>query len=279
REIIVASTTASDAFGSVRRLSAETMRDRIIHRESLKHFTLRGEATQRLDAMSDGVFALAIAMLLLSSSVPQHFQELLDFVYDAVPFFVCMLFVFWIWQEQATFFLRYGIYDGKATRLNFVLLFFVLFYVFPLKFLMSWMLKYFALVLGWLTIDKSYATEIRALGEVISWDNVPILMLIYGIGFVSIFGVLWLMYRYALQKKGILKLTDIETLETQLKIAQQGICVFAGSLSCSLAIIGIVFNLYWVGAFLAGVVYNLVWILMIPRVRQYQRKLEILLKK
>ena len=67
------------------------MRKKIIYRESLKHFTLRGESTQRLDAISDGVFALAVAMLLLSSSVPQHFEELFVFLYDAVPFFVCML--------------------------------------------------------------------------------------------------------------------------------------------------------------------------------------------
>ncbi|MEN0046942.1 MAG: TMEM175 family protein [Bacteroidota bacterium] len=254
------------------------MRKKIIHRESLKHFTLRGEATQRLDAMSDGVFALAVAMLLLSSSVPQHFEELLDFVYDAVPFFICMLFVFWIWQEQATFFLRYGIYDGKITRLNFMLLFFVLFYVFPLKFLMSWMLKYFAYAIAWVAIDKSYVENIQALGKVIAWNNVPTLMLIYGIGFLSIFGLLWLMYRYALQKKALLELTEVEILETQFKIDQQWICVLTGSISCGLALIGIVFDQYLIGTLLAGLVYNLVWILMIPLVKSYQKKSEDLLK-
>lgn len=254
------------------------MRKKIIYRESLKHFTLRGESTQRLDAISDGVFALAVAMLLLSSSVPQHFEELLVFVYDAVPFFVCMLFVFWIWQEQATFFLRYGIYDGKTTRLNFILLFFVLFYVFPLKFLMSWMLKYFAYAIGWLAIDESYVEDIQALGKVIAWNNVPTLMLIYGIGFLSIFGLLWLMYRYALQKQELLALTEVEILETRLKIDQQRICVLTGFLSCSLAIIGIVFDQYLVGTLFAGLVYNLIWIWMIPMVKTYNKKLETLLK-
>ncbi|MEL6942864.1 MAG: TMEM175 family protein [Bacteroidota bacterium] len=255
------------------------MRKKIIYRESLKHFTLRGESTQRLDAISDGVFALAVAMLLLSSSVPQHFEELLVFVYDAVPFFVCMLFVFWIWQEQATFFLRYGIYDGKTTRLNFILLFFVLFYVFPLKFLMSWLLKYFAYAIGWLAIDESYIEYIQALGQVIAWENVPTLMLIYGLGFLCIFSLLWLMYRYALRKKDLLELTKIEILETQLKIDQQWICMLAGFLSCSLALIGIVFNKYLIGTFFAGLVYNLVWILMIPKVKQYKRTIATLLEE
>ncbi|MEM0994284.1 MAG: TMEM175 family protein [Bacteroidota bacterium] len=246
------------------------MRNKIIQSNSLKNFTLRGADTQRLDAISDGVFALAVAMLLLSSSVPQHFEELMAFVYDAIPFFICMLFVFWIWREQAIFFLRYGIYDGKTTRLNFVLLFFVLFYVFPLKFLMSWLFKYFAYALAWATIDKSYLTNIQSLGEVIAWNDVPLLMLVYGLGFVSIFALLWLMYRYALQKKELIDLSEIERLETQFKIDQQWICVLTGLVSCSLVLLGMVLNQYWIGAFLAGTAYNLVWILMIPKRRQYR---------
>lgn len=41
----------------------------------------------------------------------------------------------WIWFEQHKFFRRYGLQDGTTVTLNVILLFVVLFYVYPLKFL------------------------------------------------------------------------------------------------------------------------------------------------
>ncbi|MDH3708613.1 MAG: TMEM175 family protein [Cyclobacteriaceae bacterium] len=73
---------------------------------ALEHFEVRGDGSSRLEALSDGVFALAIAILLLSSSVPKNFQELWAFVVDIVPFGICMLFIYWIWRQQVTFFMR-----------------------------------------------------------------------------------------------------------------------------------------------------------------------------
>ena len=43
--------------------------------------------------------------------------------------------VSWIWHQHNLFFRRYGLQDAWTTFLNCVLLFVVLFYVFPLKFL------------------------------------------------------------------------------------------------------------------------------------------------
>ena len=50
------------------------------------HFRVRETGGSRLEALSDGVFALAIAILLISSSVPSNYQELLLFVQDIIPF-------------------------------------------------------------------------------------------------------------------------------------------------------------------------------------------------
>jgi len=242
-----------------------------MYSQALKGFQLRGEATHRLDSISDGVFALAIAMLLLSSSVPQHFDELIDFVFDAIPFFICMIFVFWIWQEQSTFFLRYGIYDDKVIRLNFGLLFFVLFYVFPLKFFMTWLSQYIIYGVGMSFDQEAYFSKIYALREVISWGNVPLLVLIYGIGFTSIFFILRQMYRYALQEQNTLELSKVELLKTKFKMEQQTICFTVGILSIIISGLGIIFKFYAVSSFLAGMIYNLIWILILPKVKQYKK--------
>ena len=107
-------------------------RQKLLRPKSLRHFQLRGGQGHRLESMSDSVFGLAIAILLLASSVPKNFTELLHFVCDALPLFICMIFIYHIWHQQAVFFLRYGLYDNITIRLNLMLLFLVLFYAYPL---------------------------------------------------------------------------------------------------------------------------------------------------
>jgi hypothetical protein len=43
----------------------------------------------------------------------------------------------WLWYEHVRFFRRYGLQDGFTIVINAVLLFVILFYVYPLKFLFS----------------------------------------------------------------------------------------------------------------------------------------------
>ena len=109
----------------------------------LEHFRLRGINGTRMDGLTDGVFALAIAVLLISSQVPKNYNELLQFIYDLLPFSICIIFIYWIWRSLTVFNLRYGMQGSKTSHIKMALLFFVLFYVYPLKFLMTWQTKYF----------------------------------------------------------------------------------------------------------------------------------------
>lgn len=52
-------------------------------------------------------------------------------------FAVCFGILFWVWYDHYRFFRRYGLDDGLTTTLTGVLLFIVLFYVYPMKFLFS----------------------------------------------------------------------------------------------------------------------------------------------
>ena len=56
-------------------------------RENLNNsgFKLRGVGATRIEALSDGVFAIAIALLLISASFPETYAELRIFMYDFIP--------------------------------------------------------------------------------------------------------------------------------------------------------------------------------------------------
>ena len=83
-----------------------------------KEFRHRGEEPGRLENFSDAVFALAITLLLISTSPPTNFQQIQRFVIDLIPFFLCVVFIMLIWYEHYIFYLRYGLRHGKIIVLN-----------------------------------------------------------------------------------------------------------------------------------------------------------------
>lgn len=76
-------------------------------------FEYRGESQTRIEALSDGVFALAIALLILSSSVPERFDELLLSLENLIPFAICITLLMLIGYEHYLFFIRYGLQSPK----------------------------------------------------------------------------------------------------------------------------------------------------------------------
>jgi len=90
---------------------------------------------------------------------------------DAVfAFAVCFAILFWVWYDHYRFFRRYGLDDGVTTALTGALLFIVLFYVYPMKFLFSTL------------FDQLFGA---APANAIQDRQVPLLMLVYGAGFIS----------------------------------------------------------------------------------------------
>ena len=69
------------------------------------------------------------------SQAPTSYAELMDRMIGAVPFACCFALLVWIWSEHNAFFRRFGLQDGYTIVLNSVLLFVVLLYVYPLKFM------------------------------------------------------------------------------------------------------------------------------------------------
>jgi uncharacterized membrane protein len=79
------------------------------------------------------VFAFAVTLLIVSLEVPKSFEELIVTMRGFVAFGICFFLLMLIWHEQNIFFRRYGLHDTITITLNAILIFLVLFYVYPLK--------------------------------------------------------------------------------------------------------------------------------------------------
>lgn len=151
-------------------------------------FQLRGHEVKRIETFSDAVFAFAVTLLIVSLEVPHTFDELMTTMRGFFAFGICFTLLVLIWHEQHVFFRRYGMDDTWTIALNCALIFIVLFYVYPLKFL-------FSLIFS----DSIYGSGKSPFS--IETNQFPLLMVIYGVGFILIYFILTLLYAHALEKR------------------------------------------------------------------------------
>ena len=181
--------------------------------KQVDHFRLRGKDHTRIEGLSDGVFAIAIALLLISSDIPETFDQLVVFMYDFVPFGATITLLMLLWYEHYTFFIRYGLKDATTVFINTILLFLVLFYVYPLKFLFKTLFQLFS---GLITGNREKLEQLFT--ETILPEDTSTLMIIYGLGAASIFLTYTLLYIFALNRREILGLNAFEVFQTRSKI-------------------------------------------------------------
>lgn len=210
-------------------------------------FRLRGKEPGRLENFSDAVFALAITLLLISTSPPANFEQIKRFAFDIIPFVMCIVLIILIWHEHYLFFARYGLRSGKVVALNTLFLVIVLFYVYPLKFLTKLSLFVVAYLFD---IDWLWET----LRSMIQAQDMADLMIIYGIGAASIFLVLMMMYRFAYKKAEELQLTELEKFDTRASIRSNFLMAIVPIISVLLAWI---LKPYWIAGMISGFSYFL----------------------
>ena len=201
----------------------------------------RRSEPSRIEALSDGVFAFALTLLVVSLEVPGTLDELLadlsGFGAFAVSFGALML----IWAVHNGFFRRYGLQDEWTMILNGCLLFVVLFYVFPLKF-----------VAAGLTGHIFGFGDYGRMPAVASLDELSTLFLLYSLGFVLIFVFVSLMYAHAARKAEPLRLDDVELHEANMLKRHYAIFVLVGLVSISVTLLGV-----WVEFGFPGWIYTL----------------------
>lgn len=141
----------------------------------------------RIEAFSDAVFGFALTLLVVSLEVPRTYDDMMTSVRALPAFAASFAILLMIWQEHHQFFRRYGVHDGPTIWINGLLLFVVLFYVYPLKFLMTMLLGPEGVLLGG-----------RPAG--VTGHQVPGLMVMYGAGFISVFVLLAALHCRALTR-------------------------------------------------------------------------------
>jgi len=186
-------------------------------------FRWRGEDVSRIEGFSDSVFAFAITLLVVSLEVPKTFEELLQTMRGFFAFAICFYLLLLVWYEHYKFFRRYGLRDIQTLFLNSALLFLVLMYVYPLKFLFT------------MLIDQLFGF---AQNETIEVSQLPLLMVIYGAGFVAIQLVFVLMYLRAYSLRATLELDARELSVTREEIQGCLLNISVGLLSVAIAILG-----------------------------------------
>jgi uncharacterized membrane protein len=142
-------------------------------------------------------------------------------------FAVCFAMLLLVWHEHHEYFRRVGLQDGPTVWLNGALLFVVMIYIYPLKFL-------FALLAGPDGMLRGVRDQ-----RMIRYDQLPQLMLVYGLGFIAIFVLLAAMYYRGWRKRVAAAGRDDEG--ARLLIGQIGHCfvyVGVGALSIAIAMVG-----------------------------------------
>lgn len=194
------------------------------HRTGLlpeKYFRWRGGEITRLEAFCDVVFGFALTLLVVSLEVPRNYAELMTAMRGFVPFAVCFAQLVLIWRGHYMFSRRYGLEDPLTVFLNVSLLFVVLFYVYPLKFVFTFL---FLQIIG--------AAPPGSLDE----TQASVVMRIYAVGFAAVFILFALMYAHAYKFRRALGLTPAEEQETRNEVQENILMAMIAALSFGLAI-------------------------------------------
>jgi uncharacterized membrane protein len=218
-----------------------------------KNFRWRGGEITRLEGFTDAVFAFAVTLLVVSLEVPHTFAELIDAMKGFVAFAICFAILTQVWYFHYKFSRRYGLQTVYTIVLNAALIFVVLFYVYPLKFL-------FTMSVGALSGGRTVPLE--QLGHMIkSQHELFMLWMIYSAGVIAVYGIFALLYHYAYQKRAQLELNEYEALSTRHSVihftglASVGVIVIIAALVLPMQYVGyagFLFTLNGLWGWLAG---------------------------
>lgn len=197
---------------------------------------MRHREVSRIEGFSDAVFGFALTLLVVSLETPKNFAELKQQLAGFVPFALMFAMVCWIWYEHNKFFRRYGLQDALTTFLNSVLLFVVLFYVYPLRFLTM------ALVGPMVGLTSGPGFDDEAV-------NGPLLMTFYSGGVLVIFSVFVLLHLHARRMRATLNLDAVEALQLRFSLRSH-------TISASIAVVSLLMLVAGIDSMWAGMIYG-----------------------
>jgi uncharacterized membrane protein len=179
----------------------------------------RGGQVTRIEALTDAVFGFAITLLVVRLDVPLKADDLLAMMKEFVPFALSFALLILVWSYHYRLFSRFDLEDGYTVFLNSVLLFVILFYVYPLKFVFKAILLDPAATFGSPRMSRT-------------------IMSVYGAGFSAVFLVFALLYLHAYRLRFRLNLKPSEIIMAQAHVAECCVMVAAGVFSVGVALFG-----------------------------------------
>jgi uncharacterized membrane protein len=188
--------------------------------------SLRKHKISRLEEFSDAVFGFALTLLVITTSVPRSYDELVQLLQGIPAFACCFALLVWIWHEHDSFFERYPLQDATTTVLNSALLFSVLLYIYPLKFMFdSFMHQVFGLQTNPPVIAMSLTQLARA-------------STLYGLGFFILMSLFSLLYLHAHRRRSELALTSLESFEARALAGHHSVSAAVGLFAMLFALLG-----------------------------------------
>ncbi len=189
---------------------------------------MRGSEVTRLESFADAVFGFALTLLVVSLDVPKTFPDLMATMRGFPAFALCFLFLALLWNSHYRYCRRYGLHDGSARMLTCVMLFLVLFYVYPLKFLFNF------------SITGLFGGP--GISTTMTRSEFSTLLVIYGFGFSAVYLSLLLLYLHAYRLRDALALTELERFDTRYQIYRLCALVGMGLLAALLACVPVLRN-------------------------------------
>ena len=203
-----------------------------------KNFTTwRGGDVSRLESLTDAVFAIAITLLIVAHDVPRDYEHFRSVMWGFCGFGVTFFALIAIWYNTFKFHRRFGMEDGYTVFLSATLIFIVLFYIYPLKFMAQ-------IIINTMILKNGFGVEfdVGYVGNV----DVSHLFLVYSAGVFFIWFILGLMYLHAYNKREVLELDNNELLITTNSIVANFIVSFVAIISIILVIIKMEYLSGWI---------------------------------
>lgn len=223
----------------------------------------RGEQVTRLETFVDAAFAFAMTLLVVSfDAMPSSFAELYDALRRLPAFLAGFAILALFWHGHHRFSRNFGLEDGTIVFLSLALVAATMFYVYPLRMVMSAAMGFFTG--GWAPSEFRVRdmTEFR------------LIFVIYGVGFAVLASIIAWMNAHALRKADQLQLDAAERLAARAEVVAHLVLTGCAMLSIVLAL-AIPEGRGWMHA-LPGLAYGLLGILMPVMSIRYGRRVQAL---
>lgn len=189
-------------------------------------FRLRGLEMTRTETFTDAAFAFAVTLLVVSiDQIPTNMDQLFDALRGIPAFLMSFALLMLFWGGHWGWSRRYGLEDTPSVLLSCALVFIVLCYVYPLKFLS-------ALFMHWVS-----GGQLATGAMITSGSQLHTIFVIYGTGFVLMALIIVLLNAHALRQRKSLALNQIEIFLTKADLGAWAIVGGVGLLSVLLALV------------------------------------------